>query len=107
MSGYHRQKIDPEVLINALIGNAQANGNRPLEQRLADLTVWFYRNRKFIDVNNIHKRMKLFEDGFWILLEVNALLMDRVQEIENQRKSASLWLPRGMKIEGDLVTNPD
>lgn len=104
---YHRQKIDPEVLINALVGNAQSQGNRPLEQRLADLTVWFYRNRKLIDPSNLQKRMKLFEDGFWILLEVNALLMDRVQEIESQRKSASLWLPKGVKVEGDLATIED
>lgn len=104
---YHRQKISPEVLINALIGNAQAAGNRPLEQRLADLTVWFYRNRKDIDINNLHRRMKLYEDGFWILLEVCALLMDRVQEVEAGNKSKTLWLPRGMKVEGDLVTNAD
>jgi hypothetical protein len=101
---YHRQRVDPEVLIRSLISNAQAMGNRPLEQRLADLTVWFYRNRKGISPENLHLRQKLSEDTLWIMLEVIALTMDRLQELEHERKSKNLFLPRGIKVEGDLVT---
>jgi len=99
--------INPEVLIEALVKNAQATGNRQLEQRLADLTVWFYRNKKSIAADNLHMRQKLLENAFWIILEVNALMMARVQEYELQRKSKELWIPNGMKVEGDLVTNAD
>jgi len=104
---YHRKRIDPEVLIKALISNAQAMGNRPLEQRLADLTVWFYRNKKTISPENLHLRLKLMEDALWIMLEVIALNMDRLQELEHRGKSERLWLPRGVKVEGDLVTHGD
>lgn len=102
---YHRKRIDPEVLIKALISNAQAMGNRPLEQRLADLTVWFYRNRAAIPPDNLHLRLKLAEDAFWIMLEVIALTMDRLQELEHRGKSKHLWLPNGIKVEGDLVVH--
>ena len=80
-------------------------GNRPLEQRLADLTVWFYRNRKSVSPDNLHLRMKLCEDAFWIMLEVIALTMDRLQELEHRGKSKNLWLPNGIKVEGDLVVH--
>jgi hypothetical protein len=102
---YHRKAIDPEVLIRSLISNAQAMGNRPLEQRLADLTVWFYRNRKAISPENLHLRQKLSEDALWIMLEVIALTMDRLQELEHRGKSKHLWLPNGIKVEGDLVVH--
>jgi len=104
---YHRRGIDPEVLIKALIRNAQAMGNRPLEQRLADLTVWFYRNRKAVAPENLHLRQKLTEDALWIMLEVIALTMDRLQEVEHKGKSERLWLPNGIKVEGDLVTHAE
>lgn len=102
---YHRQRIDPEVLIKALISNAQATGNRQLETRLADLTVWFYRNRQAISRDNLHLRQKLTEDALWILFEVVALTMDRLQELEHRGKSRHLWLPNGMKVEGDLIVH--
>ena len=102
---YHRDRIDPEVLIKALIGNAQAMGNRPLERRLADLTVWFYRNRKSISPDNLHLRLKLAEDALWIMLEVIALTMDRLQELEHRGKSEHLWIPNGITVESDLVTH--
>jgi hypothetical protein len=38
------------------------------------------------------------------MLEVIALTMDRLQELEHERKSKNLFLPRGIKVEGDLVT---
>jgi hypothetical protein len=104
---YHRQRIDPEILIKSLISNAQAMGNRPLEQRLADLTVWFYRNRKSIPSENLHLRQKLSEDALWIMLEVVALTMDRLQELEHRGRSEKLWIPNGIKVEGDLVTHAD
>lgn len=102
---YHRRGIDPEVLIRSLIQNAQAMGNRPLEQRLADLTVWFYRNGKDIAPENLHMRLKLSEKALWIMLEVIALTMDRLQELEHRGKSKHLWLPKGVKVEGDLVVH--
>ena len=80
-------------------------GNRPLEQRLADLTVWFYRNRKAVSPDNLHMRMKLAEDVLWIMLEVVALTMDRLQELEHKGKSEHLWIPNGIRVEGDLVTH--
>ena len=99
--------INPEVLIEHLIRNCEANGNKTLEQRLADLTVWFYRNRKAIDSLNLERRCHFVEVSLWTMLELFALMMERVQEAEAGKKSASLWLPRELKVEGDLVTHAD
>jgi|SRR5215510_2472634 len=101
------KKIHPEVLIRSLIEYAHETGGRPLEQRMADLTVWFYRNKTQIDPMNLQKRQQLLEDGFWIMLEVFALLVERQNDNEFAKRSKALWLPNGLKVEGDLVSNVD
>jgi hypothetical protein len=91
-----------ETLIKELMHNAQASGNRVLEQRMADLTVWFYHNRNRIPRDNLASRQAFLEKAFWTLLEVNALLLERNHELEALRKGRSrLWLPNGIKVSGD------
>jgi len=91
-----------ETLISELMHNAQASGNRTLERRMADLTVWFYKNRDRIPRENLASRQAFLEKAFWTMLEVNALLLERNHELEALRKGRSmLWIPNGMKISGD------
>jgi len=91
-----------ETLIKELMHNAQASGNRVLEQRMADLTVWFYNNRNRVPRDNLASRQALLEKAFWTLLEVSALLLERNHELEAMRKGRSqLWLPSGIKVSGD------
>jgi len=95
-----RQIRAAEKLIDELQHNAVASGNRVLERRLSDLTVWFYKNRQRIPQGNLATRMDHLEKGLWISFEVMALLLERNHELEAMRRGTSmLWLPRGMTIE--------
>jgi hypothetical protein len=89
-----------EVLIRELEYNATASGNRPLERRLADVAIWFHRNKNRIPLDNLAARQAFLQKGFETLLEVDALLLERLHEAEAARKGrSSLWLPRGMRMD--------
>jgi hypothetical protein len=94
--------MSAETLINELMHNANASGNKPLEQRLADTTVWFYKNKDRIPRDNLAGRQAFLEKAFWIALEINALLLERVHELEGMKPGASLWMPRGVTVNGDV-----
>lgn len=91
---------DAERLIEELNHNANASGNKLLERRLADLTVWHYKNKKGIPLDNLAARQAFLEKAFWIALEVNALLLERVHELEAKR-GGGLWIPKGVQMNGD------
>jgi len=92
-----------EVLINELLHNAQASGGRALERRLADLTIWHYKNKGSIPRDNLAARQAFLEKSFWIQIEVIALLLERNHELEAAKRGMSnLWLPRGLDYQGDL-----
>lgn len=91
------------VVLEELENIAKASGNKMLERRLADLAVWFYSNNKRIPMENLLARQAFMEKALWTMIEVQALLLERIQEMEFARKkgSAQLWLPTGMKMNGD------
>lgn len=86
-------------LIEDLIYNANASGHHPLEQRMADLAVWYYKNVKHIPRDNLAARQAFLEKAFWCQVELNALLLERIREM---KPGSNLWLPRGIKVEGDV-----
>jgi hypothetical protein len=90
--------VSTEALIQELHHNATVSGNRPLERRLADTAIWFHKNRSRIPMDNLAAKQRFLEKGFEILIEINALLLERVRELEGTRTSKNLWLPRGMKM---------
>ena len=95
-----QHSISAPKLIETLQHNATSSGNRVLERRLADLTVWFYQNRNRIPAENLTKKVEFLEKGLWISFEVMALLLERNHELEAMRRGTSmLWLPSGMTIE--------
>jgi len=85
------------VLIRELMHNASVSGSQPLERRLADTAVWFYNNRDRIARDNLAARQAFLEKAFWIQLEINALLLERLRK---QSGSEALWLPSGMMMDG-------
>jgi hypothetical protein len=87
------------IAITDRLGKMAAESEHPLEQRMADLALWYFQNKDRIPVDNLGKRMEFNEKTMWILLEINALLVDRLRAMEsNSRRAAtSLWLPSGMK----------
>lgn len=90
-----------DTLLEELTYNAQASGNKLLERRLADVAVWYYQNRSRVSLDNLAARQALLEKALWTLLEVNALMTERLHELEAMKKGRSrLWVPRGMKVNG-------
>lgn len=94
-----------EAVLEELQNFANASGNKPLERRLADLSVWFYQNKKRIAPENLLMRQAFMEKALWTMIEVQALLIERIQEMEHARKGRTgLFLPRGMKANGHDFT---
>ena len=87
------------VLIEELMHNANASGNQVLERRLADVSVWFYKNHKQLETDNLAARQRFLEKGFWCLLEINALTLERIRKMG---ASSGLWLPKGLMMQGDV-----
>ena len=96
-----KRGLPPEYLVEELARKAQ-HLDKPLERRLADLTIWFYHNRRDVPTENLGAKVKLLETGLWTVLEVCALLLERQHELEAQKNGSELWLPKGVKVGGDL-----
>lgn len=86
-------------LINELQHNAQVS-NELLEQRLADTAAWFFANKDRISPMDLQKKVQFMEKTCWLLIEINALLADRLHQREGA--AGKLWLPRGMNANGDI-----
>lgn len=89
---------DPEVLIRELYENASISGQRPLERRLAELTLWYYKNKTRIPPNNLEAKVAFIEKAFWIGLEVMALSVERMHNLKGN--GSKLWIPNGIKVDG-------
>ncbi len=92
-----RPIVSPDTLVEGLLHNAAASGNQTLERRLADTAVWFYKNIDHIPLDNLAARQMFLQKSFWILLEIQALLLERLRE----EKATKLWLPKGVTMAGD------
>jgi hypothetical protein len=86
-------------LVEELIHNANVSGNRPLEQRMADLSVWFYKNVDHIPRDNLAARQLFMEKAMWTMMEIQALLLERIRETTG---SKGLFIPRGINVEGNV-----
>ncbi len=88
------------ALVESLIAIANETGNKMLERRMADLTVWYYKNRASLDPTNLAGRQKFMETAFWIMLEVVALQQERIHDLEAKGRSKHLYLPSGVTVNG-------
>lgn len=86
-------------LVDGLLHNARVAGGHPLEQRLADTALWFSHSVDSIPRDNLASRQAFLEKGFWCLLEICTLLLERSRE---ERGSKALYIPSGIKLEGDV-----
>lgn len=86
-------------LVDELYHNANVSG-QPLEQRLADLAVWFFSNKDRIPENNLKSRCEFYEKAIWVLIELAALQAERAHELGMQGAKQHLWLPNGLRFDG-------
>lgn len=84
-------------LIEDLQYNATVAGGKPLEQRLADTALWFHSNKDRIPREDLAKRLDFQERALWCLLEINALLLERLRETTG---SKTLFLPSSVNMNG-------
>ena len=87
----------PAQLCNELVDNATTSGNRDAERRLADLAVWYYKNAFFIPPENLKARVDFQHKALWTMIEMNALLLERLHE---QEGSKTIWTPAGLNVNG-------
>jgi hypothetical protein len=87
---------DERSLIEALTHNQKVSGGQTLETRMADLAVWFNHHRRQIPTENVVKRAEFYEKAFWVQMEINALLLERMRKM---RPGGELWLPSGMLMD--------
>lgn len=92
---------NPRVLIEELLHNARLSGNKPLEQRLTDLTIWFHHHKGSIPLDNLPTKVAFLEKSLWIMLEVAALLTERCHDLEHKGKPRRLFVPSGIKVDGN------
>jgi len=70
---------------------------------MANFTIWFYKNRDRIPVNNLTARQAFIEKSMWIMTELMALLIERQHDLEALKRGRSrLWLPNGIKMNDVL-----
>jgi hypothetical protein len=86
-------------LIEELHYNAE-NNQLLAEQRLADTAVWFFENKDRMPLDNLASRMEFIFKSVWMLIEMNALLLERIHQLEGGK--SKLWLPRGVSMRGDV-----
>lgn len=93
-------KAEQQKLVDELYHNAEVS-NKPLEQRLADLTIWFFSNKDDIPKIDVASRALFLEKAVWVLIEIAALQAERLHEIEGKSAGALLWTPSGLRMTGD------
>lgn len=96
------QTFTPQ-LIDKLDEILNTGGHLPLEKRLIDTAIWFHRNKPRLAKENVLGRLEFYEKTSDILIELVALLTERLQGAEGMQKHASLWLPKGMNGRGDVT----
>lgn len=74
---------------------------RPFERRLVDTAVWFHKNKDRMPRENLKARIDFLETALDIFIELTAMSMDRLHEVEGRGKS-KLWLPTGMAMSGSV-----
>jgi hypothetical protein len=73
----------------------------PYEKRLMETALWFHKNKDRIPREAMAKRVDFLETAVDCLLEMLAMNLERLQGTEGRAASSSLWLPNGMKMNGD------
>ncbi len=74
----------------------------PLERCLIDVAVWYFRNKGRLAPENVVKRLQFLEKTVECMMEMNALLVDRLHQAEGRKNAPNILIPR-LQLEGDLT----
>ena len=95
------QPISPQ-LVNALDEIAGQAGHLPLEQRLIDLTVWYFRNKPRLSKEAIGLRLDFAERTAEIMIELAALTSPALQQGAAPPNPQTSGPRRGVEARGSL-----
>lgn len=87
--------IPASRLVSDLEANANTAGNPVLERRMADVAVWYYKTVMMVPPENLKKRCDFQDKAIWCLIELNALLLERLRE---KTGSKYLFMPSTLRI---------
>lgn len=86
--------------------NAADNSPSPLRRRMADMCLWWTANRPRIPPDNLRARMEFNELAMSTLLEIQAMLLERLDELEHGKgRSEHLYLPRSITLHDPIRAN--
>lgn len=69
------------------------------EDKVRDVAVWYFENRNRIPPENVRKRLDFMDKAVKCLLEIIAMQAKDIQELEQRRPRAKLWLPSSVKVD--------
>lgn len=93
---------DVAQLIDRLEQNAK-NAEGDFSRRLADFTVWYFKNLQRIPEHNLKARVTFQEDAIWILIEIIAMQREDFEKLSTGRSVFSqLLLPSGINLHAPL-----
>lgn len=69
------------------------------EDKIRDTVVWFYENRNRIPPQDLGKRMAFLTKAMMCIMEIQALVLKDIQELEQRSPRSQLWLPSSVKID--------
>lgn len=75
------------------------------EDKLRNLTVWFFENYKRIPPENIRKRMDFQQKAIICLMEVVVAQAEDIQKMEQRSPRGKLWLPSSVRIDDAETVN--
>lgn len=77
---------------------AAKNAHSPLEERVANTVVWWYKNRERIPADNLGKRLEFQGEMITVLLDIIGLMVER----QNQSGAPKLLRPRALALHDPI-----
>jgi len=77
--------------------------SKETEDRLRDIAVWYYENKRRISPSNLVKRVEFAEKAMSCAFELIALLAKDVQVMERREPRNRLWLPTSVQVDNDTA----
>lgn len=73
------------------------------EDRLGEWAIWFHQNKRRIPPEDLKKQNLFLLKAMDGCLEVLALALKDIQELERRHPLKQLWLPKDVAVNGDLT----
>lgn len=73
-----------------------------LEERVENWALWYHYNKNLVPALDLKKRCDFMQKAVDGCLELLAIACKDIQSLEGREPSKNLWLPKGMKMNGNI-----